>query len=69
MDSNGEKHAELMGEEFIINSDHANELTAEHRDIKEVIESGKTPTQEEWMRFFETVDGIFSQPQFQDNVA
>ena len=51
VDNNGNKEAELMGGEFIINEDQANEMTAEHRDIREIIESGKTPTQEEWMRF------------------
>jgi len=65
----GEKVAEAMGGEFIINNDQAEAMMAEHRPIKEKIEAGDQPSQEEWMEYYQAVDGVFSQPQFQDNMA
>ena len=65
----GEKVAEAMGGEFIINNDQAEAMMSEHRPIKEKIEAGDQPSQEEWMEYYQAVDGVFSQPQFQDNMA
>lgn len=69
INKNGEKVAEAMGGEFIINNDQAEAMMAEHRPIKEKIEAGDQPSQEEWMEYYQAVDGVFSQPQFQDNMA
>ena len=69
INKNGEKVAEAMGGEFIINNDQAEAMMSEHRPIKEKIEAGDQPSQEEWMEYYQAVDGVFSQPQFQDNMA
>lgn len=69
VDKNGEKVGEAMGGEFIINGDQADGMMAEYKDVREKIKSGEKPTEDEWMEFYEAVDSVFSQPQFQDNMA
>ena len=69
VNNDGEKVAEAMGGEFIINGDQSEAMMSEYKPIKEKIESGEKPTEEEWMAFYGAVDSVLGQPQFQDNVA
>jgi len=69
VDNNGEKQGEVMGEEFIIRSDMAQDMSDGLAMIKEKIESGEEPSQEEWMKFYDSVDSVIGLPQFQDNLA
>lgn len=69
VDNNGEKQAELMGEEFIIRSDMAQDMSDGMAMIKEKLESGEEPSQEDWMKFYDSVESVIGLPQFQDNLA
>lgn len=69
VDNNGEKQGEVMGEEFIIRSDMAQDMSDGMAMIKEKIESGEEPSQEEWMKFYDSVESVIGLPQFQDNLA
>jgi hypothetical protein len=69
VDNNGEKQAEIMGDEFIIRSDMAQDMSDGMAMIKEKIESGGEPSQEEWMKFYDSVESVIGMPQFQDNLA
>ena len=69
VDNNGEKQAELMGEEFIIRRDMAQDMSDGMSMIKEQLESGEQPSQEDWMKFYDTMAGVLGLPQFQDNLA
>lgn len=69
VDNNGEKQAEIMGDEFIIRSDMAQDMSDGMAMIKEKIESGGEPSQEEWMKFYDSVESVIGLPQFQDNLA
>lgn len=69
VDRNGEKVGEAMGGEFIINSDQSDTMMAEYKPLKEKIDAGEKPTEDEWMQLYEAVDSVLGQPQFQDNMA
>jgi hypothetical protein len=69
VDKNGEKVGEAMGGEFIINNDQADSMMAEYKPLKEKIDAGEKPTEDEWMQLYEAVDSVLGQPQFQDNMA
>jgi hypothetical protein len=69
VDNNGDKQGEIMGEEFILRSDMAQDMSDGLAVIKEKIESGEEPSQEEWMKFYDSVDSVIGLPQFQDNLA
>ena len=69
VDKNGEKVGEAMGGEFIINNDQADSMMAEYKPLKEKIDAGEKPTEDEWMELYEAVDSVLGQPQFQDNMA
>ena len=69
VDNNGDKQGEVMGEEFIIRSDMAQDMSDSLAMIKEKIEAGEEPSQEEWMEFYDSVDSVIGLPQFQDNLA
>jgi hypothetical protein len=69
VDNNGEKQGEVMGEEFIIRSDMAQDMSDGMAMIKEKIEAGEEPSQEEWMKFYDSVESVIGLPQFQDNLA
>ena len=69
VDNNGDKQGEIMGEEFIIRSDMAQDMSDGMAMIKEKIESGEEPSQEEWMKFYDSVESVIGLPQFQDTLA
>jgi hypothetical protein len=69
VDKNGEKVGEAMGGEFIINNDQADTMMAEYKPLKEKIDAGEKPTEDEWMELYEAVHSVLGQPQFQDNMA
>lgn len=69
VDKNGDKVGEAMGGEFIINNDQADMMMAEYKPLKEKIDAGEKPTEDEWMELYEAVNSVLGQPQFQDNMA
>ena len=68
-EDNGEKVAEATGQEYILNSEQAGGIHDEYDVMTEKIKSGKELTNEDWMAFYEAVDKVFSQPQFNEDVA
>lgn len=69
VDNNGDKQGEIMGEEFIIRSDMAQDMSDGMAMIKDKIESGEEPSQEDWMKFYESVESVIGLPQFQDTLS
>ena len=67
VDKNGVKRGEAMGGEFIVNAEQAEGMMSEYEPIKSTIESGKQPTQEQWMAFYEAIDAVLGEPQFDDS--
>lgn len=68
-EDNGEKVAEATGQEYILNSEQAGGIHDEYDAITEKIKSGEELTNEDWMAFYNAVDKVFSQPQFNEDVA
>ena len=68
-EDNGEKVAEATGQEYILNSKQAKGIHDEYDTVTEKIKSGKDLTEEDWMAFYKAVDKVFSQPQFNEDVA
>tara|TARA_R100000315_G_C5226764_1_gene137788 strand:- start:370 stop:1323 length:954 start_codon:yes stop_codon:yes gene_type:complete len=68
-EDNGKKVAEATGQEYILNSEQAGGIHDEYDVITEKIKSGKKLTNEDWMVFYNAVDKVFSQPQFNEDVA
>ena len=68
-EDNGEKVAEATGQEYILNSEQAGGIHDEYDVITEKIKSGEKLTNEDWMAFYNAVDKVFSQPQFNEDVA
>ena len=68
-EDNGEKVAEATGQEYILNSEQAGGIHDEYDVITEKIKSGEELTNEDWMVFYNAVDKVFSQPQFNEDVA
>jgi hypothetical protein len=65
VDKNGVKQGEAMGGESIVNHEQTEQIMEGRDKIKEIIDDGREPSQEEWMAFYESIDGVFGQPQFE----
>ena len=67
VDKNGIKRGEAMGGEFVINAEQAEDMKSGYESVRQLIDAGKQPTQEEWMAFYNSIDEVLSQPQFDDS--
>lgn len=68
-EDNGEKVAEATGQEYILNSEQANNIHESYEMIRNKIKDGKKLSEKEWMIFYKAVDEVFSQPQFNEEEA
>ena len=67
VDKNGVKQGEAMGGEFIVNAEQAEGMMSGYESVRQLIDAGKQPTQEEWMAFYDSIDEVLSQPQFDES--
>lgn len=65
----GEKEAELTGGEYVLNPEQGGEIHQAYMAVEQVLKSGETPTPEQFMALYEAVQAVFSQPQFNEDVA
>lgn len=68
-EESGEKEAELTGGEYVLNPEQGEEIHAQYEAIEAKVENGEPVSEEEWMMFYEAVKNVFSQPQFNEEVA
>jgi len=62
----GEKEGEATGGEYILNPEQGEEIHMAYKGIEQIVESGEEPTMEQLMALYEAVQGVFSQPQFNE---
>ena len=67
INNQGEKVAEAMGGEFIINDKQAELIVEDYKAIEEALAEGREPTKDELMELYESCKQVFGQPQFQDD--
>lgn len=67
INNDGEKVAEAMGGEFIINDKQADLIVEDYKAIEEALADGREPTKDELMELYESCKQVFGQPQFQDD--
>lgn len=65
-EDNNEKVAEATGGEYILNSEQAGSIHEEYESLAKKIDNGEAITDEEWMNFYKSVEGVFSEPQFNE---
>ena len=65
INNNGEKVAEAMGGEFIINDKQADLIVEDYKAIEEALADGREPTKDELMELYESCKQVFGQPQFE----
>jgi len=65
----GEKEAELTGGEYVLNPEQGGEIHQAYMAVEQILKSGETPTPEQFMALYEAVQAVFSQPQFNEDVA
>ena len=62
----GEKEGEATGGEYILNPEQGEEIHMAYKSVEQIVESGEEPTMEQLMALYEAVQGVFSQPQFNE---
>lgn len=67
INNQGEKVAEAMGGEFIINDKQAEIIVEDYKAIEEALAEGREPTKDELMGLYESCKQVFGQPQFEDD--
>ena len=67
INNQGEKVAEAMGGEYLINDKQAELIVEDYRAIEKAIEDGREPSKDELMELYESCKQVFGQPQFQDD--
>ena len=67
INNQGEKVAEAMGGEFIINDKQAELIVEDYKAIEEALADGREPTKDELMELYESCKQVFGQPQFEDD--
>lgn len=65
INNDGEKVAEAMGGEFIINDKQAELIVEDYKAIEEAIAEGREPSKDELMELYESCKQVFGQPQFE----
>jgi hypothetical protein len=65
INNQGEKVAEAMGGEFIINDKQAELIVEDYKAIEEALAEGREPTKDELMELYESCKQVFGQPQFE----
>lgn len=65
-EDNGEKVAEATGQEYILNSEQAEGIHESYEVLRNKINAGKKLSDKDWMVLYKAVDGVFSQPQFNE---
>jgi hypothetical protein len=65
INNQGEKVAEAMGGEFIINDKQAELIVEDYKAIEEALAEGREPTKDELMGLYESCKKVFGQPQFE----
>lgn len=65
-EDNGEKVAEATGQEYILNSEQAEGIHESYEALRNKINAGKKLSDKDWMVLYKAVDGVFSQPQFNE---
>ena len=67
LNNQGEKVAEAMGGEYLINDKQAELIVEDYRAIEKAIEDGREPSRDELMELYESCKQVFGQPQCQDD--
>ena len=62
----GVKEGEATGGEYILNPEQGEEINMAYKSVEQIMESGEEPTMEQLMALYEAVQGVFSQPQFNE---
>lgn len=62
----GVKEGEATGGEYILNPEQGEEINMAYKSVEQIMESGEEPTMEQLMSLYEAVQGVFSQPQFNE---
>lgn len=66
LDNDGNKVGEVTGGEYVLNPQQSDSIEDAYESINKKMETGKKVTKDDLMYLYETVRGIFSQPQFKD---
>ena len=62
----GVKEGEATGGEYILNPEQGEEIHMAYKGLEQIVESGEEPTMDQLMALYEAVQGVFSQPQFNE---
>lgn len=62
----GVKEGEATGGEYILNPEQGEEIHMAYKGVEQIVESGEEPTMDQLMALYEAVQGVFSQPQFNE---
>ena len=66
INNDGEKVGEAMGGEVMLNDQQGSSMLDSHGEIKNILEDGRKPSNEEWMAYFQAMESILGQPQFKE---
>lgn len=66
INNEGEKVGEAMGGEVMLNDQQGTAMLDSHGEIKNILDDGREPSNEEWMAYFQAMESILGQPQFKE---
>ena len=66
INNDGEKVGEAMGGEVMLNDQQGSAMLDSHGEIKNILDDGREPSNQEWMAYFQAMESILGQPQFKE---